>query len=144
MRAGYNRFVPLPRWITAILALVAISLVPWTLWLTFSLPSKHVSRHYDLAWAGFDVALACMFALTAWAGYRRSALLPALAAATAAMLACDAWFDVVTASPGERTEAILQAGFGEVPLAILCVVVAYDAQRAFASVDRLRGRPLAE
>jgi hypothetical protein len=141
MRPGYNRSVPLPRWITAVLALVAVFLVPWTLWLTFSLPSKHVSRHYDLAWAGFDVGLAIMFAVTAWAGFRRSPLLPAFSAATAAMLLCDAWFDIVTSTPGERGEAILQAGFGEVPLALLCIFVTWDVQRALASVARLRGRP---
>jgi hypothetical protein len=140
MRPGYNRFVPLPRWITAILALVAIFLVPWTLWLTFSLPSKHVTRHYDVAWVGFDVLLACMFALTAVAGYRRSQFLAPLAAATAAMLVSDAWFDIVTSTPNERLEAILEACFGELPLALVCAVVAYDVERAQASVDRLRRR----
>ena len=105
--------MPFPRWITAILALVAVALVPWTLWLTFSLPSKHVTHHYDLAWVGFDVALA-------------------------AMLVCDAWFDVVTSTSGERLEAILQAGLAELPLAALCALVAYDVDRAHASVERLR------
>ena len=115
--------MPLPRWITGLLALVALGLVPWTLWLTFSLPSKHVTRHYDLAWVGFDVALAAMFAVTAHAGWRRSWLLPPLAGATAAMLVCDAWFDIVTSAPGERVEAVLQAGLAELPLAALCVAV---------------------
>ena len=140
MRSGYNRFVPLPRWLTAILALVAVFLVPWTLWLTFSLPSKHVSRHYDVAWVGFDVILAGMFAVTALAAYRRSRFLAVFAAATAAMLVCDAWFDIVTSSPAERTEAILEAVFGELPLAVVCAVIAYDVERAHAFGDRLRRR----
>jgi hypothetical protein len=132
--------MPLPRWITGLLVAVAVALVPWTLWLTFSLPSKHVTRHYDLAWVGFDIGLAAMFAVTAHAGYRRSPILPALAAATAAMLVCDAWFDIVTSASGERVEAILEAGLAELPLAALCAFVAYDVQRAYASVDRLRRR----
>ena len=28
---------------------------PWILYLTFTLPSRHVTFHYDLAWVGFDV-----------------------------------------------------------------------------------------
>ena len=55
-------------------ALVAVALVPWTLYLTFTLPSRHVTFHYDLAWVGFDVALAASFAATAWAASPRLAL----------------------------------------------------------------------
>jgi hypothetical protein len=131
----------LPRWITALLAFMSIALVPWTLWLTFSLPSKHTSHHYDLAWVGFDIALAVMFAVTARAGYLQSQSLAPLSAATAAMLVSDAWFDVVTSTPGERLEAILQACLAELPLAALCALVAYDVERAQASVSRLIRRP---
>src|SRR5438132_279492 len=56
--------VPIPRWVTPLLAATAIALVPWTLWLTFSLPARHVSEHYDLAWVGFDVALFAAFVAT--------------------------------------------------------------------------------
>src|SRR6478672_7448528 len=80
---GYNLFVAFPRWITALLAFTAVALIPWTLWLTFSLPSRHVSHHYDLAWVGFDIALAVMFAVTARAGYLQSQSLAPLSAATA-------------------------------------------------------------
>jgi hypothetical protein len=139
-RPGYNLFVALPRWITALLAFTAVALIPWTLWLTFSLPSRHVSHHYDLAWVGFDVALAAALGLTARAAYRESPLLVPLAGATCAMLLCDAWFDVVTSAPGERLEAVLQAAFAEIPLAVLCAFVVYDVERVNASVRRLRRR----
>ncbi|MDX6484854.1 MAG: hypothetical protein QOF43_7 [Gaiellaceae bacterium] len=132
--------MPLPRWITTLLTLGAIGLIPWTLWLTFSLPSKHVSRHYDVAWVGFDVGLAVAFALTARAAYRRSHLLVPLAAATGTMLLSDAWFDVVTSGPGERLEAVLQAVFGELPLAALCGLIVFNVERVHASVKKLRGR----
>jgi hypothetical protein len=140
MPAGYNLFVTLPRWITALLGFTAVALVPWTLWLTFTLPSRHVSHHYDLAWVGFDVALAFAFAATARAAYRESPLLIPFAAATCAMLVCDAWFDIVTSTPGERMEAVLEAVFAELPLAALCAFVVYDVERVRASVRRLRRR----
>src|SRR5262249_19703614 len=40
--------VPLPRWVTPLLALTAAGLVPWTLYLTFTLPSRQVTEHYDV------------------------------------------------------------------------------------------------
>ena len=117
-----------------------MALIPWTLWLTFSLPSRHVSRHYDLAWVGFDIALAAVLGLTARAAFRGSQLLAPFAAATGAMLVCDAWCDIVTSTPGERLEAVLQAVFAELPLAALCGYVVYDVEGVHASVRRLRKR----
>jgi hypothetical protein len=127
------------RWASGLLALVALALVPWTLWLTFSLPSRHLSQHYDVAWIGFDIALAAAFAATAWAALRRPRWLVALAAATGTMLLCDAWFDVVTASGGgELLEAVLEAAFAELPLAAICAYIVYDTERFRDRVRRLR------
>lgn len=122
------------------LSLTAVALIPWTLWLTFSLPSEHEADNYALAWVGFDIGLVCAFALTAWAGYRRSPLLIPFATATATLLLCDAWFDVVTSTPSERLEAALEATFAELPLALLCAFIVYDAERVLSSVPRLRRR----
>src|SRR3954469_2297723 len=124
--------VPLPRWVTLLLTFVAAALLPWTLWLTFSLPSRHVSQHYDVAWVGFDIALAAAFAATTWAAVKRSAWVVPLAAATGTMLVCDAWFDVVTSGGGsERVEAVLEAVFAELPLAAVCVFIVVDTERFF-------------
>ena len=118
------------RWVPRLLALVALALVPWTLWLTFSLPSRHVAQHYDAAWVGFDIALAAAFAATAWSALRRPRWLAALAAATGTMLLCDAWFDVVTSSGGaERVEAVAEAAFAEIPLAAICAYIVLEAER---------------
>jgi hypothetical protein len=121
--------VPLPRWVTPVLALTAVGLLPWTLWLTFSLPARHVSEHYDLAWVGFDIALFTAFAATSWCIIRSSRWLVPLAAATGAMLVCDAWFDVVTAGRNELGEAIAEALLAELPLAALCVFIVVDTER---------------
>ena len=128
------------RWVTLLLGLVAIGLVPWTLYLTFALPSRHVTPHYDLAWVGFDVALACAFAATTLAALRRSHWLVPLAAVTGTMLVCDAWFDVVTSqSGGEMWEAIAEAVLAELPLAALCAFIVYDAETFLAAtVNRFR------
>ena len=134
----------LPRWVTAVLVLVAVLLVPWILYLTFTLPSRHVTFHYDLAWVGFDVGLTASFAATAWATLRGSQWLVALAAVTGTMLCCDAWFDVVTSQPGvEVWEAIAEAAVAELPLAALCGFIVYDAETFLAAtVTRVRREPL--
>jgi hypothetical protein len=136
-------------WVTALLTLTAVGLLPWTLWLTFSLPSRHVSQHYDVAWVGFDVGLAAAFAATSWAAVRGSRWTAALAAATGTMLLCDAWFDVVTSQGGvERLEAALEALLAELPLAAVCAFIVWDAERFrnatvvryAGAMRRLRGR----
>ncbi len=132
--------LPLARWVTPLFALVALFLVPWTLYLTFTLPSRHLARHYDLAWVGFDVGLLAAFAGTAWAALRRSEWLVALAAATGTMLLCDAWFDIVTAQGGKEVwDAVIEAALGELPLAAVCAFIVYDAETFLhATVSRLR------
>ena len=128
------------RWVTLLLGLVAVALVPWTLYLTFTLPSRHVTFHYDLAWVGFDVALASAFAATTLAALRRSHWLVPLAAVTATMLCCDAWFDIVTSRGGDDTwQAVAEAVFAELPIAALCAFIVYDAETFLAAtVNRFR------
>jgi hypothetical protein len=121
------------------MGLAAIFLVPWTLFLTFTLPSRHLTEHYDLAWVGFDIGLAVAFGATAWAAFRRLRWLLPVAAVTGTMLICDAWFDVVTSQGGsEIFEAALEAVFGELPLAALCAYIVIDVERFLATVDRFR------
>ena len=137
--------LPLPRWLVPLLALTAAGLLLWTLWLTYSLPSRHVTQHYDVAWVGFDIALLTAFAATAWCAVRASDWLVPAAAATGTLLACDAWFDVVTSNSGERLEAVLQAALAELPLAVICWFIVYDVERfrretilRYSSAARLR------
>ncbi|HZT93396.1 MAG TPA: hypothetical protein VE985_02825 [Gaiellaceae bacterium] len=132
--------IPLPRWVTLLLALVAVGLVPWILYLTFTLPSQHVTLHYDLAWVGFDVGLAASFAATAWATLRGSQWLVPLAAVTGTMLVCDAWFDIVTSHAGDELwEAVAEAALAELPLAAVCGFIVYDAETFLAAtVTRFR------
>ena len=128
------------RWIAPLFVLGAIVLIPWTLMLAYSLPSRHTSQHWDLAWVGFDIALAVAFAATTWAALRRSHWLVPFAAIAGTMLVCDAWFDIVTSqSGGETWEAVAEALLGELPLAALCAFIVYDAETFLAAtVNRFR------
>jgi hypothetical protein len=131
--------VHIRRWVPRLLALVALGLVLWTLWLTVSLPSRHVAQNYDVAWIGFDLALAAAFGATAWSAFRRPRWLVALAAATGTMLVCDAWFDVVMSNGGgERLEAVVEAAFAELPLAAICAYIVVDAERLGDRMRQLR------
>jgi hypothetical protein len=134
--------VPLPRWVTPLLALTAVGLVPWTLYLTFTLPSRQVTDHYDVAWVVFDIALLSVIAVTTICALRGSEWLVPFAAVTGTMLVCDAWFDVVTSIGGnDWVEAVLEAIFAELPLAAVCALIVYDAERfRQATVMRLPQR----
>lgn len=121
--------------------LTALGLGPWTLYLTYSLPSRHLTRHYDLAWVGFDIVLALAFAWTGWSALHPSKWLVPAAAVTGTLLLCDAWFDIVTSSGGsEQTEAILQACFAELPLAALCGYIVWDAEQFVRLLPHRRKR----
>lgn len=115
------------------LAAFVVAIVLWTLYLSFPLPAHHVTPHWDVAWAGFDLleaggAVAMLVALL-----RSSPRLPIVAAATGALLVCDAWFDVVTSSPGHELAWSLGTALGaELPLAAICFWVATDAERLSA------------
>ena len=108
---------------------LAVLMVPWTAYLGATLPTTERAAHYALAWAGFDVGLLVCLGFTGWAAIRVSRWLPPLAGATAAMLAVDAWFDVITAPrPTERWIALAMAIVVELPLAALCVWLAVGGQ----------------
>ena len=137
------------RWIAPLLAVAGAVLVPWALVLAFRLPAQHTSDHWDVAWVGFDIALACTLAATGWGIARRASWAPLAAIAAATLLLCDAWFDNVLArGSGERLEAALEAALVEVPLAIFCVWLALHCEHvvpALRAVLRRRpGRPPAD
>ena len=137
MTLDYPSRRTVPRRIALMLGLIAVLIVPWTLWLTFTLPTRHLTHHYRLAWVGFDVFLAAAFAATAIAALRASEWLQPLAALTGTMLLCDAWFDVVTSAGGDELgRAVLEALFAELPLAALCAWIVLDTKRFHDAVLR--------
>src|SRR4051812_32854626 len=121
------------RWIMPVYALFAVAIVPWIVWLAWTLPERSVSAHYRLAWVGFDVLLCGALARTAYLAWRRSPFLVNVASATAALLVVDAWFDVTT-SPGGQDLLVstLLALLVELPLAVLSLLLAGRAQLEIA------------
>ena len=121
---------PLPRWVVPLFGLAALLLVPWVVLLVYLLPSAHRSAHWDIAWSGFDVALALVLCAVALAAWRRSAWFEGAATAAATLLVVDAWFDVLTSSSrAELFVALGEAAFLELPLAVLCLLLAREAAR---------------
>ena len=116
-------------WVIAAFGAIAIGL-PWTLWLSLSLPRTHVSDHWDFAWTGFDIGVSILFGATAYAAYRRSTWVAALAACLGTLLVVDAWFDVVLESHSdERLLAITLALVAELPAAAVCFWIARRTER---------------
>jgi hypothetical protein len=119
----------------------ALALVPWIGWLVVSLPCRYLSRHWGIAWAGFDTGLALALALTGLAAIRRSPWLDRAAVAAGTLLATDIWFDVLTSrGAADTTLAAAEALGVELPLALLCLWLA-RADRAPRPDRSLPARP---
>ncbi|MEV6771309.1 hypothetical protein AB0N05_22080 [Nocardia sp. NPDC051030] len=97
----------------------AVVLVPWTVFLAHDLPDGFTTDQWRLAWVGFDVMLLAGLGSSAWLGFRRRRAAVPVLIATAALLFCDAWFDVVLDWSGEsRWSSLLMAVCLEIPLAL--------------------------
>jgi hypothetical protein len=132
-----------PRWVALLLTAIAAGLVVWTLYLSYALPARHVTEHWRTAWAGFDIGLALALVTTAVGVLRDARWVDASAAVAATLLVTDAWFDIVQADPGgERMEAIVLAVIGEIPLALFCIWIVMNAERAIGSLRDSRRRRL--
>jgi hypothetical protein len=123
-----------PGWVVALFGLAALVLAPWVVVLIVALPSAHRAAHWNIAWAGFDVAQALLLLTVAVAAWKRSPWLEGAATATATLLLVDAWFDVLTSSTrAEFLVAIGEAAFVELPMAVLCLLLARAAERRLHS-----------
>lgn len=118
------------------LALCAgIALIPWTVYLGFTLPQSYSAQHWQLTWVGFDILLLAFMITTAVLGFVGHQLLTLFAFTTGVLLVCDAWFDVLTAKRGDFVVSILTAVLGELPIA---AVLIFGTIR----IARLQGSPL--
>ncbi len=123
--------------VAPIFAALALGLVLWTGYLAVSLPKRHVALNWNVAWAGFDLALAVVLSLVAYGALRERAWVQSAAGAASALLIMDAWFDVTTAAPGwDKLEAIVLACTSEIPLALGCLWIAANAARVSATARR--------
>ncbi|UTI63871.1 hypothetical protein NBH00_21315 [Paraconexibacter antarcticus] len=126
-----------PVWAPVLLIGCTVALVPWTVLLFLTLPSRHSSTHWALAWSGFDVGIGTMLAATAVSIARRSVWVTVTATASATLLTVDAWFDVVTAAGrDERVVAVAMAVLCELPLAVICLLIARNVERVLEQARR--------
>lgn len=110
-------------------ALLGAGTIPWTVYLSLTLPDHARTHNYRLAWVGFDVLLTVAMLLTAFLAWRGRPLAGQAAGCTATMLIIDAWFDVTTSGRHDAAMAILLAVLVELPLAGLCGWIALRVQR---------------
>src|SRR5690349_16705119 len=123
-------------WVGRLFALAAVVLVLWIVFLVRMLPSDHRAAHWDIAWAGFDIGLALLLLAVAVAAWRRSPWLEGAATAAATLLFVDAWFDVLTASSrSELVIAIVEAAVVELPIAVICLLLARSVERRLAAAE---------
>ncbi|MFE2480567.1 LPXTG cell wall anchor domain-containing protein [Streptomyces sp. NRRL F-2747] len=102
-----------------------VALLPWMVVLAKTLPQTAEVSNWSTAWIGLDAMLAAGLSGTGLLLGRDDPRAAPLAAATAALLVMDAWFDVTTAAPGSaRAAAVALAVCAELPLAAACAAVA--------------------
>jgi len=99
----------------------SIVLIPWIVHLGFTLPSNYVAHNWPATWIGFDCLLIAFMAATAVLGWLRRQLVVLPGFTTGVLLICDAWFDIMTASPSQMWESVLTAALGNLPLAVLLI-----------------------
>lgn len=105
----------------------AIALLPWIWYLAATLPARHDADQWRVAWVGFDAGLVALFALGCWLSWRRHRVAVPVLAATATMLFCDAWFDILLDwTAPDRGLSVLTAVAAELPLAAVLLMRARD------------------
>ncbi len=103
---------------SALLIIASLSLFGWIFYLLKFLPTSYHAAHWNMAWIGYDLGMSVTWLGTSWALWKkRQAAIPG-AMISATFLVIDAWFDVVTANPGNDFEIALGlALFLELPTA---------------------------
>ncbi|MFJ5633498.1 hypothetical protein ACIQF5_12665 [Streptomyces goshikiensis] len=121
-RAARRAALPRP---ATVLTGAGLALLPWMVVLAKTLPQAAEISHWSTAWIGLDAMLAAGLTGTGMLLRRGDPRVAPVAAATAALLLVDAWFDVTTSAgtAGQGTALLLAAG-AELPLAALCAAVA--------------------
>jgi hypothetical protein len=114
------------RWVGPAFLGMSVVLLPWIVYLRLSLPQQQMAAHYRTAWVGFDVILFGQLARTgiyAASARFRTRVRPH-AAACAALLVADAWFDMTTSTRDQLPVSIAMAVLVELPLAAACWLLA--------------------
>ncbi|NIH79083.1 hypothetical protein [Amycolatopsis viridis] len=105
--------------------LAGLAMIPWVFYLSVTLPASARDAHWSLAWVGLDSCEALALFATGRFLLRRDNRCMLTAVGTAVLLLVDAWFDVTSAaSAADLATAIVTAVFVEIPIALVCAVLA--------------------
>jgi hypothetical protein len=125
LASGRRRRHNLLWWLAAALTAGGAGLIPWLVVLATSLPASTRAWNWSTAWVGLDSLEALGLLSTGVLLIRRDLRYCLTAAATAALLLVDAWFDVTTSAPGpDRLLAIAMAAVIELPVSAVCATLA--------------------
>lgn len=115
----------------------------WIAVLEVKLPRYYRAGGWRTAWVGFDIGLLVVFAATAWAAWRRRQVLIVCLIVLAALLCCDAWFDISLDWGTEGfTVSLLSAALVELPLAVVALIGARRLLRlTVGRLELLAGSP---
>lgn len=121
----------------------AVVLAGWIGFLAATLPRYYQAGGWRVTWVGFDVGLFVIFALTAWAAWRRRQVLIGCLIVMATLLTCDAWFDTTL---DWRTSgfplSVVMALLVELPLATVALIGARRLLRlTIGRLEALEGSP---
>jgi hypothetical protein len=111
----------------------AIGLIPWTIYLALTLPANYVAHNWPATWIGFDCVLIAFMIATAVLGWLRRELVILPGFTTGVLLICDAWFDIMTAGPGQSWISVLTAALLNLPLAAIMIAGAVRIIRLTAA-----------
>ncbi len=111
--------VYIPKWAVILYAALAVILIPWTFNLAENLPTRHLVRHWDVVWVGFDIFMILAYLLTIYFALTKKVWVVISASGLASLFIVDAWFDIFTAKPGKEQKTSILFGSLEVILAIL-------------------------
>jgi hypothetical protein len=111
----------------------AVALIPWMIYLAFTLPDNYVAHNWPATWIGFDCVLITSMIATAVLGWLRRQLVILPAFTTGVLLICDAWFDIMTAGTDQMWFSVLTAALANVPLAAIMIIGALRLVRLTAT-----------
>jgi hypothetical protein len=116
------------RVLARLFAVCGILLVPWIGLMIWQLHGQAGKRSFSSSWAGLDIIEAVGLLSVAFLLSRRHRATSPVAAATAAVLCMDAWFDTMSAAEQlPYAESLAMACFVELPLAALLAWTAWRA-----------------
>ena len=118
--------LPIPRWASFTYSLFCVVLIPWTAYLSWVLPRRHLSPHWDISWVGLDIGILLTLLATALLARRKSRWVAISATMVGTLLLADAWFDTMSSRVNRGLgQALFLALFVELPVAAMSFTIAY-------------------